>query len=424
MAYSTNLIRNVALSGHGSTGKTSLLEHLLFSAGSIQKPELLESGKTVSDFSEEEIERKISVRASLSHANVGDKKINFIDTPGSSDFIGDVILALRSCESAIVLVDAKAGVQIETIKIWRNLNGRGKPRMVFVNRLDEERASFSGALNDIKENFKQAPTAVTIPMGEGLAFKGVIDVLNQKAYLLPASHDQKEVASAIPAEYAEAVSDARALLSEAAADGDDELMEKYLLEGTLTQEEMVRGLAEALAGNRIVPAFAGSATKNSGTLALLDILSEIAPDPSKLSTEKVTTADGVESIMSVDETAPLAALVIKTQIDQFSGRLSYIKVIRGILAPDMEYLNVKENKKEKVGKLYTAMGKKLEETRALHAGDIGILAKSPSLKTNETITAPELPLSFEPLSLPQPVHVIAISAVAKKEEDKLSELPA
>ncbi|MDX9898342.1 MAG: elongation factor G [Spirochaetia bacterium] len=422
MAYSTNLIRNVALSGHGSTGKTSLLEHLLFSAGSIQKPELLESGKTVSDFSEEEIERKISVRASLSHANVGDKKINFIDTPGSSDFIGDVILALRSCESAIVLVDAKAGVQIETIKIWRNLNGRGKPRMVFVNRLDEERASFSGALNDIKENFKQAPTAVTIPMGEGLAFKGVIDVLNQKAYLLPASHDQKEVASAIPAEYAEAVSDARALLSEAAADGDDELMEKYLLEGTLTQEEMVRGLAEALAGNRIVPAFAGSATKNSGTLALLDILSEIAPDPSKLSTEKVTTADGVESIMSVDETAPLAALVIKTQIDQFSGRLSYIKVIRGILAPDMEYLNVKENKKEKVGKLYTAMGKKLEETRALHAGDIGILAKSPSLKTNETITAPELPLSFEPLSLPQPVHVIAISAVAKKEEDKLSEL--
>ncbi|HPG87226.1 MAG TPA: GTP-binding protein, partial [Spirochaetales bacterium] len=142
MAYTTDLIRNVALAGHGSTGKTSLLEHILFSAGAIQKPELLESGKTVSDYAEEEIERKISVHAALAHAIVGDVKINLLDTPGSSDFIGDVILALRSCESAVVLLGARAGVQIETIKIWRNLEGRAKPRMLFVNKLDEDRASF------------------------------------------------------------------------------------------------------------------------------------------------------------------------------------------------------------------------------------------------------------------------------------------
>ncbi|HPE90209.1 MAG TPA: elongation factor G [Spirochaetia bacterium] len=422
MAYTTDLIRNVALAGHGSTGKTSLLEHILFSAGAIQKPELLESGKTVSDYAEEEIERKISVHASLAHAIVGDVKINLLDTPGSSDFIGDVILALRSCESAIVLLGARAGVQIETIKIWRNLESRAKPRMLFVNKLDEERASFSGALADVKEKFKQAPVAITIPMGEGADYKGVIDVLNQKAYPTPAAHDQKEAAAAIPAEYADAVAEARAALSEAAAEGDDELMEKYLSEGELAQDEIVKGISEALAGNRVVPAFAGSATKNSGVAALVDFLVAIAPDPSKHSAERVSAPDGGQSDLLVDENGPLAALVIKTQIDQFSGRLSYLKVVRGALASDTEYLNVQENKKEKAGKLYTAQGKKLEEVHELRAGDIGILAKSPSLKTNETLAAPDAPLSFLPLRLPQPIHAVAISAVSKKEEDKLSEL--
>ena len=231
MAYTTDLIRNLALAGHGSTGKTSLLEHLLFSAGSIQKPELVESGKTVSDYAEEEIERKISVHAALSHANFNNKKFNLLDTPGSSDFIGDVIMALRACESALVLVDARTGVQIETIKIWRNLDSRGKPRMVFVNKLDEDRASFSGALADIKEKSRLAPVAITIPMGEGAAFKGVIDVLNQKAYPVPASGDQIEAEAPVPPDYASALAEARAALSEAAADGDDELMEKYLSEG-------------------------------------------------------------------------------------------------------------------------------------------------------------------------------------------------
>ena len=422
MGYSTDLIRNVALAGHGSTGKTSLLEHLLFSAGAIQKPETVESGKTVSDYAEEEVERKISVHASLAHAIVGDKKINVIDTPGSSDFIGDVILALRSCESALVLVDARAGVQIETIKIWRNLDTREKPRMVLINKLDEDRASFQGALGDIKEKFKLAPAAVTIPMGEGADYKGVIDVLNQKAYPTPASHDQKEAPVPVPAEYAAAVAEARAVLSEAAADGDDELMEKYLSEGTLSQGEIVKGLSEALATNRVVPAFAAAGGKNSGVAALLDFLATIAPAPDQLATEKATAPDGSESVLTVDEKAPLAALVIKTQIDQFSGRLSYVKVVRGVLAADMEILNVKEDKREKVGKLYTAQGKKLEEVHELRAGDIGILTKSASLKTNETIADPERPLSFLPLRLPKPIHAIAISAVSKKEEDKLSEL--
>ncbi len=296
MGYTTDLIRNVALSGHGSTGKTTLLEHILFTAGAIAKPETIESGKTVSDYADEEIERKISVHAALAHSSWNDRKINLIDTPGSSDFIGDVILALRSCESAAILIDARSGVQIETIKVWRNLDARNKPRFVFINKLDEERASFDKAVADVHDKFKATVVPLSIPMGEGAAFKGVIDVLNQKAYPLPASHDQKESPQAVPPEYAEAVTAARAALSEAAADGDDELMEKYLSEGELSQAEIVKGLGEALSGNRVVPAFAGAAARNSGMVAFLDFIADIAPDPTKLAPEPVQGSDATASV--------------------------------------------------------------------------------------------------------------------------------
>ena len=422
MAYTSDLIRNVALAGHGSTGKTSLVEHLLFSAGAISKPELLESGKTVSDYYDEEIERKISVHTALTHAEWRNQKINILDTPGSSDFVGDVILALRSSESTLVILDGRSGVQSETIKAWRSLDLRKKPRMVFVNKLDEERASYASSVADTHDKFKANTVSITIPMGDGAAFKGVIDVLNQKAYLIPGSHDTKETASAVPAEFATAVEEARAALAEAAADGDDELMEKYLLEGELSQEEIVKGLSEALAENRIVPVFAGAAIRNCGMVALLDFLATIAPSPLHRPPETVKNADNEEIQVGVDKNAPLAALVIKTQIDQFSGRLSYIKVIGGCLTSDSEFLNVREGKKEKVVKLYTAQGKKLEEVKELCAGDIGILSKSQSLRTSDSLTAPDKPVIFRPLRLPQPVHAIAISAESKKEEDKLSEL--
>ncbi|HPE36152.1 MAG TPA: elongation factor G [Spirochaetales bacterium] len=418
MAYTTELIRNVALAGHGSTGKTTLIEHILFTAGAIGKPETIESGKTASDYYEEEVERKISVHTSLTHALWADKKINLLDTPGSSDFVGDVVLALRACESALILVDARSGVQIETIKVWRNLDSRQKPRMVFINRMDEERADFKNAFADVKDKFKCNLVAVTIPMGDGASFKGVIDVINQKAYPLPAGHEQKESAAPVPAEYADAVKEARAALSEAAAEGDDDLMEKYLSEGELSQDEIVKGLSEALAGNRIVPVFAGAGLKNSGTAAVLDFFAAMAPDPLTLTPEPVQG----DKTVRVDPSSPLAALVIKTQIDQFSGKLSYVKVIGGKLSTESDFANMTDGKKERPAKLYTAQGKKLEEVKELCAGDIGILAKSPSLKTNDTLCAPERQDVFVPLRLPQPVHAVAITAASKKEEDKLSEL--
>jgi elongation factor G len=421
MAISTDLIRNVAIAGHGGTGKTTLLEHLLFQGGAISKPETIESGKTVSDYGEDEIARKISIHASLSHVAHKDVKINFMDTPGSSDFVGDVILAFRSCESALVMIDAKSGVQIETIKLWRNLEGRKKPRLVFASKLDEERASFQSALDDVKEKFKVDPVAITIPIGEGSSFKGIVDVLNAVAYSLPASHDQKEASGPVPADMAQAVAEYRSKLFEAAAEGDDALMEKYLDSGELTQEETVLGIKEAFAAGRIVPAFAGAGALNAGTAALLDFLVSIAPSPMQLAPEPIKGPDGAEIEIRVDPSKPAAALVIKTQIDQFSGRLSFVKAITGVLASDLEVVNVRDNRREKLGKLYTLQGKKLEDVREIVAGDIGIIAKAVDFKTNDTISAYDKPFAFHKLRLPTPVHMLAISAVNKKEEDKLNE---
>jgi len=418
MSFTTDQIRNVAIAGHGGTGKTTLFERLLFSAGVISKPETLESGKTVSDCTSEEIERKISIHTAMAHVEWGDKKINIFDTPGSSDFTGDVILAIRASEFVLLTVEGQTGVQIETIKLWRNLEERNKPRGVYITRLDGERADFNKALADIKEKCKTEPVPVTIPIGSGANFKGVIDVLSGKAWFAQGEAPEKE--GPIPAELQQEVDAARERLIEAAAEGDDALMEQYIEKGSLAPEEMQRGLVLALAQNKFLPAFAGTAFKNSGLIPFLDFMANIAPNPG---TAKDISLDkeGKETEIPIDSSKPLSALVIKTSYDQFSGKLSWVKIISGKLTADSEILNVTENKKERVGKFYTCQGKKLEEVRELFAGDVGILTKSATLKTNDTISSGETGVNFRPLSLPEPVHSVAVNAVSKKDDDKLGE---
>lgn len=418
MSYTTDCIKNVSLAGHGGTGKTTLAERLLFAGGVLAKPETVESGKTVSDSSAEEIERKISIYASLSHVDWKGKKVNVFDTPGSSDFVGEVILSFRASEFAMLAVDAKSGVQIETVKLWRNLEGRGKPRAICITKMDDERADYGKTLSDIKEKLGIDPVTVTLPIGTGSAYKGVVDVLNEKAYLVQPGAMEKE--GPIPADFAEAVAEARERLIEAAAEGDDALMEHYVDKGSLDAEEMHTGLIEALADHKYVPLFVSAAALNSGVVPLLDFVADAGPDP-RTAFDTVREADGTERAAAVDPEKPVAAFVVKTSFDQFSGKLSWIKVVKGKLAADMDILNVTENKKEKIGKLYICQGRKLEEVRELWAGDVGILAKSPSAKTNDTFAAPELPIAFRPLRLPEPVHAVAVNAVQKKDEDKLGE---
>jgi elongation factor G len=422
MAYTTESIKNVSIAGHGGTGKTTLFEHLLFAGGVIPKAETAESGKTVSDSSSEEIERKISIHAALAHIERNGRKINFFDTPGSSDFTGDVILSFRASEFAVLTVDGHTGVQIETIKLWRNLETRKKPRGIFVTKLDAERADFDKTLEDIKEKFTAAPVPVTLPMGTGPDFKGVIDVLNEKAYFVqgPGADAPLEKEGPIPDEYKEAFAAARERLIEAAAEGDDTLMEHYIDKGSLSPEEMRKGCIEALAENKFLPVLAGVAVRNSGLIPFLDFIADVAPDPRAVK-EVAFDAENKQIEVPLDPDKALAALVIKTSYDQFSGKLSWVKIIRGKLSADSEIYNVTENKKERVGKIYTCQGKKLEEAKEFHSGDVGIIAKSATLRTNDTISAGDQSFHFLPLRLPEPVHSVAVNAAAKKDDDKLGE---
>jgi len=419
MSSTTSDIINIAICGHGGTGKTTLTEFILFNGKVIPKVESLEKGQTVSDFTEEEIAKKISIHTSLEHLNWNNKKFNILDTPGSSDFVGEVISALRVAESALVIIGADVGVQIETVKIWRRLNARNMPRFVFVNKMDKEHADFYKAMNDVKDKFKSPNVALTIPMGSGASFKGVIDLIHEKAYTYNSEGKESEQ-DAIPHEFKAQMEENRQKLIETAAEGDDALIEKYFDEETLSVEEIVEGLKNGLKQNKVVPVFAGAASMGSGINSLLSILSEIAPEPS--GEELARTTDGQETSVKYDVLEPFSAFVFKTTIDQFTGKLSLVKVISGKIVPDSELLNVKTDKKEKLSKIYTLQGKKIEELEELTAGDIGCFAKLSSVNTNDSLCVPEKPVIFPPLKVPQPVHSLALSAKSKKDEDKLNQL--
>ena len=419
MSYATDKMKNIAIAGHGQTGKTTLFEHMLFAGGVVSKAETVESGKTVSDSSPEEIERKISIHAVMGHIDRNGTKINIFDTPGSSDFAGDVISSFRACEFALLAVDGRSGVQIETVKLWRNLDKSGKPRGIFVTKLDNEQANFDKALADIKEKLNIEPVPITLPMGSGGTFKGVVDALHEKAYTIGGDGVEKECP--FPDEFKDAVASAKEKLTEAAAEGDDSLMERYIEQGSLSADDMKIGLVEALAEHKYVPVFAGSALKNSGIISLVDFIADVGPNPRSANVAAVLDSEGNTEKVPIDPDKPFSAMVLKTTYDQFSGKLSWIKVVSGKLAADTEVYNISEGKKERIGKLFICQGKKLEEINELCAGDVGIITKSATLKTNDTIAATDGGKPFVPLSLPEPIHSVAVNALAKKDDDKLGE---
>lgn len=417
MGFSTEFIRTVAIAGHGQTGKTTFIEQLLLAAGTIQKAETIESGKTTSDFTPEEIQHKISLYSTLIHLEWKDKILNFWDTPGSSDFIGEVISAFRASELALMMIDARAGVQIETIKLWRMLDRRNKNRIVFINHMDDDRADFHSCLQKIHTQFEVEICPVTIPIGNGSNFKGVIDILHGKAYEV-ADNTEKEIA--IPSDCIDEYTRAREVLAGAAAEGDEELLVKFIDEAGLSDEDIIRGLQLAIKDNRIVPSFAGCAKTGCGITSVLNFISEITPSASG-ALEVAFAKDESEITVKVDASQSLSAFVVKTSNDQFSGKISYIKVVTGTLESDSEVFNVTENKKEKIGKLYRTLGKKLIETKQLAAGDVGAAGKLPFAQTNDTLGASAETLPFLKLRTPNPVYSMAVFAKEKKDDDKLCE---
>ncbi len=419
MALASKDIRNVTIAGHNGTGKTALLEQLLYYSNVISRAEQVESGKTTSDYTEEEIARKISIHSALANIAWQGKSLNFIDAPGTADFVGEVTCGFRTCECALLVVDARDGAQIETIKLWRNLNGRNKPRAVFLNKMERERVEFAKTFAHLKEEFKTTFVPVTIPMGNGPEFKGIIDLIENKAYFFHAG--QKETVGEIPSEYADEVEEYREILIEAAAEGADDLMEKYLEEMTLEAEEIHRGVCEGLKNNVLVPVFCGCTANGAGITSLLDFVAENFPSPIGAE-ETIVKEDGSEEKYPINPDGPVAALCFKTTIDQFSGKLSFIKVVSGTVTGDTDLYNPELGKKEKPGKVYRAVGKKLIETNALVAGDIGIITKSNIATTNCTLLgSADMKFTFKPLSFPNPIYSLAISAADKKSEDKMND---
>lgn len=419
MALASKDIRNVTIAGHNGTGKTSLLEQLLYYSNVISRPEQVESGKTTSDYTEEEIARKISIHSALANISWEGKSLNFIDAPGTADFVGEVICGFRTCESALMVVDARDGAQIETIKLWRNLNKLSKPRAVFLNKMERERVDYDKTFTHLKEEFKTTFVPVTIPMGNGPDFKGVIDLIENKAYFFQPG--QKEKVGDIPSEYADEVEQYREALIESAAEGADDLMEKYLEEMTLEAEEIHRGVCEGLKHNVLVPVFCGCTANGAGITSLLDFIAENFPSPVGAK-ETIVKEDGSEEELAVSSEGQASALCFKTTIDQFSGKLSFLKVVTGSIAGDTDLFNPALGKKEKPGKVYRAVGKKLIETDALVAGDIGIITKSNIATTNCTLLgSADMKFTFKSLSFPNPIYSLAISAADKKSEDKMND---
>lgn len=420
MVFSTLNIRNVAIAGHGQTGKSSLFENLLFVSG--KEKEFIEpcTEKSTTGYTPEEVSRKISIYNSLANFVYKDRLVNIWDTPGSSDFVGEVITAFRSSGVSVLVVDGRFGVQIETIKLWRNLNSRNKPRMIFVNKMDDERADYNKVLKDLKDKFEVEFFPVTIPVSQGKSYKGVVDVFNGKAYGVTGA-GKKEEEMEVPGDMAEEITRVKNLLAETAAEGDDDLFVKFLDEGELTKDEIIKGLTECMENNKAVPVFCGSCAKSSGILSLMDFIVDFSPSP--LSHYDLTVSEsGEESTVKFDENAPFSGLVIKTVFDQFSGKTSYVKIITGKIKADTEVYNIQENKKERIGKIYRCSGSRMEEIQEACAGDIVLCVKLASAKTNDTLAANQGSMVYKKLKHPYPVYSLAVKAKDKKQEDKLGEL--
>ena len=419
MSVETKDIRNIAIIGHNGTGKTNLIEQMLYYSGSLARPETVDSGKTTSDYTEEEIARKISIHTSLASTVWDGKTINILDTPGTADFIGEAICAFRATEAALMLVDGREGAQIETIKLWRRLDERNKPRAVFINKMDKERASFRKVIDSLEEEFTSHYVPVVMALGEAEEFHGVINLIENQAY--ECHEGGKETPMPIPEKYAAVVEDFRGRLIENAAEGADDLIEKYFEAGTLTPDEIRRGLKEGLRANRIVPVFCGATDKGAGITSLLNFIKNNFPSPLGVD-EFIIGRQGEETTLQITPEGNASAYCFKTTLDQFSGKLSFLKVVTGVITPETELYNNEIGRKAKPGKLYRALGKKLIETGSLQAGDIGVVTKFDIASTNSTLVATsEMKRRFRPLRLPQPVYELAIKAEDKKSEDKMND---
>ncbi len=412
--YQTEKIRNIALVSHSGAGKTMLAEALLHVTGATTRLGSIADGTTASDYEQEEIRRGISLSTSLIPVEHKNHKFNFLDTPGYTDFVGEVISALRVTDGSIIVIDAVAGAEVGTEIGWSYSDEFDLPRFVIINKMDRDNANFQKALASVEQIFDVRFLPLQLPWGEKADFKGVLDLLSMKAYPGPGTE-----AEAIPDEYADAVEEARMEVVESAAEGDDELLMKYLDGESLSADEILNGLRSAVEAREVVPVFVTSATEEIGMFPLLDAVLSLMPSPADRPPAEAETPAGVEALPASDA-GPLAAYVWKTTADPFVGKITYFRVYSGVMESDSRVLNQNADEEERLGGLSILRGKEQLPIEVVHAGDIGIVPKLSETSTGHTLCDKDHPLTLPVPEYPNALYRVAVQPESQADSAKVS----
>ncbi|HUP04398.1 MAG TPA: elongation factor G [Bryobacteraceae bacterium] len=416
--YEGREIRNVGVVGHGDSGKTSLTAGLLFTAGATNRLLRVDEGNTITHFDDDEIQRKITISTAVAVAEWKKCKINVLDTPGYNIFINDARAALAAADAAVVVVDAVAGVEVQTEKVWGFANDYKLPRAVVINKLDRERADFGRALESVQENFGRTAVPIQIPIGSERDFKGVIDLIRMKAYTFAADGDGKGAEGEIPANMAEAAQAAHEALVEMIAEGNDKMMEEFFEKGSLAPEQIVEGVRQGTREMRIFPVLCASSLHNIGTGPILDFIVENLPSP--MDREGVpATVNGQETVRKYSESEGPSLFVFKTTADPFAGRITYFKVVTGVVKNDANLQNLTRGVPERLSHISSPQGKTLQPVTDVHAGDIGAVAKLKETLTGDTLADKGVNVVYPPVKLPEPSIAFAIQANSRNDEDRM-----
>ena len=415
--YLAGRIRNIALTGHSGSGKTSLTEALLFKAGATDRLGKVADGNTVSDYDPEEIKRQVSVSTSIAPFAWGSTKINLIDTPGLFDFAGETVQGVRAAESLLICVSGKSGVDVGTEKAYKMAKDASKATMFFVSKLDADHADFYKVFEELKATFGPTVCPIVVPYVEDREVKSYINLIDMKAYTYDEKGEPHEVE--MP-DFGHRLDGLTAAVSEAVAETDEALFEKYFSGEQFTRDEIIRGVHTGVTNGSISPVLCGCTTNLQAIDMLLDGIVDLLPSPWEKGGEVAVDADGEPVEVVCTDEAPLAAYVFKTIADPFIGKLSYIKVISGKLSADMTPINSRTGQPERLGKIIYVRGKKQEDTAYITAGDIGAVTKLAATETGDALCDPKKVLNFDPINFPKPCLQMAIKTKAKGDESKIA----
>jgi len=415
-------IRNVAVVGHGHAGKTSVVSAMLYTSGATQRLGRVDDGTAVTDYDEEEVARQMSISAGLAFAEWGKTKINLVDAPGFNMFVHEAKMVMPAVESALVVVDGVAGVEVVTERVWNYADEFHLPRVIVASRMDRERADATRVLESLTSAFGRTVVPLQLPIGSEKNLSGIIDLVRMKAYTYDMGGNGKGKEGEIPATLASAAQEAHEKLVEMIAEGNDALMEEFFDKGTIPEEHLIPALHEAIREDRIFPVLFASGLGNIGTDKLMDFLVDYSPAPTEREPVKGTAApnNGEPPARKIADSEPVSLFVFKTVSDPFAGRISYYKVFSGVLKNDATLQNFTRNTSEKLAHISVMQGKTAVPVNELHAGDIGSVAKLKDTLTGDTLGDKSAAIQYPKVSLPEPAITFAVEPKTRADEDKLS----